>query len=104
MFERGSEKNHVRLEAMHNLVDALPVTHVSDEAVDFRVAVEECRVLEDVVERRLRAFDDQEIARPEGDGARADFGADRAAAARHENALVPHEALEPPSIDLNRGA
>ena len=53
---------------------------------------------------RLGAFEDQQVARAEGDDAGADLRPDRAAAAGDEHALAADEVLEPLPVDLHGGA
>src|SRR5918993_1214359 len=52
VLERRCVKLHVRSERAHHLVDTLPVAHVGEGAFDPRVAFDQRRVLQDVMERR----------------------------------------------------
>ena len=69
VLQRGGVEDDVGAEVAHHLLDPVAVAHVGDDALDPRLAGLERRVFEDMVQRRLGAFEDQKIARPEGDGA-----------------------------------
>ncbi|MDF2971112.1 MAG: hypothetical protein K0R61_1562, partial [Microvirga sp.] len=97
-------EDHLRLELAHDLAHPLPVAHVGNDAVHIGVAGQERRVLENVVQGRLGAFQNQKIACPESHRAGADLGPDGAAAARDQHALAADEGFQPLPVDLHGGA
>ena len=85
------------------LHDPLAVADVGDPAQNFGRALLRLQCLENGVQRRLGMLDHQQAARAESDDAVADFGADRAAAARHDDGFCAYKILKPPVIDLHAG-
>ena len=70
VLQRRGVEDHVGAKVAHHLAHALAVAHIGDHAVDLRVARQEGRVFENMMQRRFGAFEDQQIAgaerRPRG--------------------------------------
>ena len=103
VLERRRMEHDVGPKIVHQAEDAGAVAHVGKTAFDLRPRLLGREHLQHGVQRRLGVLDHQHAPRAEGHDAIADFGADRPAAAGHDDRFVPHEVFEPMVVDLHAG-